>query len=52
MTQLTLISIKYEVTYSMHIPHTDLTNTFKGFAYTNSDNSKFLKIVEEKITFE
>ncbi|TLP80926.1 hypothetical protein [Maribacter sp. ACAM166] len=39
-----VISTKYEVTYSMHMPDTDLTNTIKVYAYTNEDNSKFLGI--------
>lgn len=41
-----VISTKYEVSYSMHMPDTDITNTFKGFAYTNPENSRFLRIIE------
>lgn len=41
-----VISTKYEITYSMHMPDTDIRNTFKGFAYTNSDNSKFIRVIE------
>tara|TARA_B110000211_G_C13930133_1_gene486783 strand:+ start:321 stop:956 length:636 start_codon:yes stop_codon:yes gene_type:complete len=40
-----IIGNKYEVTYSMFMPDTKLTNTFKGFALTNSENTQFVGIV-------
>jgi hypothetical protein len=42
-----VLSHKYEVTYSMDMPDTNVTNTFKGFAYTNSDNTKFVNLTLE-----
>ena len=42
-----VLSHKYEVTYSMDMPDTNITNTFKGFAYTNSDNTKFVNLIYE-----
>ena len=39
-----LLGSKYEVTYSMYMPDTKLTNTFKGLAFTNPDNTQFIGI--------
>ena len=39
-----VVSTKYEVSYSMDDPDTNLTATFKSDAYTNAENSKFLII--------
>jgi|TARA_B110000879_G_C10871778_1_gene393277 hypothetical protein len=42
-----VLSHKYEVTYSMDMPDTNVTNTFRGYAYTNFDNTKFVTITDE-----
>ena len=42
-----VLSHKYEVTYSMDMPDTNVTNTFKGFAHTNSDITKFVNLTLE-----
>ena len=39
-----LLGSKYEVTYSIYMPDTKLTNTFKGLAFTNPDNTQFIGI--------
>tara|TARA_X000000368_G_scaffold221801_1_gene175063 strand:- start:129 stop:758 length:630 start_codon:yes stop_codon:yes gene_type:complete len=41
-----LLGSKYEVTYSMYMPDTKLTNTFKGLAFTNPDNTQFIGLTE------
>ena len=39
-----ILGSKYEVTYSIYMPDTKLTNTFKGLAFTNPDNTQFIGI--------
>ena len=37
-----ILGSKYEVTYSIYMPDTKLTNTLKGLAFTNPDNTQFI----------
>ena len=39
-----ILGSKYEVSYSIYMPDTKLTNTFKGLAFTNPDNTQFIGI--------